>query len=354
MGKDMEKDALTNKNEKENEMKPLERKMPDWVWCIAMVLFTIICLFFDNSSNITQILNILLLLLTLPSLLSKKVSLLCITAVIGWSVYNLVDTIIFCNTYSIDGVLSTESLLLKFIPFMLLNLIIIITFALKLVKQDKIIPPFLLGLGILHMIVSISPLVWSPGLLLLALLLCCFALSKKSDLIMLLISAVGGAYALLRILTNWGSWELIKCHMPLVILLYALLLYFTKNKPAHSLLQRLWFLPAVASGVLFHSVVYPSLMNLLTFTSYTVLLIIWALTSPFTKRVSKQDIIDVFPPMKELGNIRLMPKTTRQQTPTAAPDSTLITMEQLKERLQNGEITKEEYKKEKLKIIERY
>lgn len=313
-----------DKNERGNEMKIMKRKIPDWVWCIVMTLFAIICLFHDDSPNtITQILNILLLLLTLPSLLSKKVSLLCITAVIGWSVYHLVDTILFCNTYSIDEVLSTESLLLKFIPFLLLNLIVINTFILKLLQQEKIIPPVLIRLGILHIIISL--IVWSPGLLLLTMLLCCFALSKKSDMAMLLISAVGGAYALLRILTNFASLQLVKYHMPLVILLYALLLYVTKNKPAHSPLQRLWFLPAVASGILFHLVAYLSLMDLFSFTTYAILLIIWALTSPFTKRVDKQDIIDVFTPMKELRNKRATQQTTRQQASIPALDSTLIT-----------------------------
>ncbi len=235
--------------------------LPTWVISLLMILV---------SLPKTGIISVIVFILCLPSILGRKCSIL-FTAACGLQA---------CLTLLLPN--NTFFSPLSILPAITLLVALILNALGK--KKYATVPVFALGM----LCAVLSSTLWEPFLYTFGLFLCCWMLGKKVDLLVLLLSAAGAAYALFRILINFGSWEMIKFHIPVIILLYALLMFFAKEKAWQPIAAKLWWLPVFFSLMLLLSNAssFEHIFSIYS-SAWTV---IWVLSSDFTKRITLEDI----------------------------------------------------------------
>lgn len=269
--------------------------LPTWVISLLMILV---------SRPQMGIISIIVFVLCLPSFLGKKSSIL-FTAACGLQA---------CLTLLLPANTFINRSPLSILPAITLLVALILNVLNK--KELAMLPIF--ALGVLTAVLSSA--LWEPSLYTFGLFLCCWMLSKKADLPTLLIAVAGAAYAIVRILVNYGSWEMIKFHVPVIILLYALLMFLANGKTKQPIAAKLWWVPMAFSLMLLlgNSSSFEHIFTIYS-SAWTI---IWILSSDFTKVVTLGDI---------KANFALPEKFKKHIDAINAPVQSPIPMDQIPE-----------------------
>lgn len=311
---------------------------PDWLPCLAMLAYLIIDLVFFRSSFIDYI----VLILMLPSICSKKSSILFYVATGGYSILGIISIVQlrFHNGFQPH-----------YIVFTIPMLCIIVAIVLKFAKYEKLyyFIPLLVATGCFFDEYGKCAATF--------LLLFCYLLSRATHIRSRIFIVLCSFLPCFSLFHKWNT-------KVSFIIFGIVITYFVLIAINSKLFKKLWYVSPIICMLCF-----PAFRT----SCWDAVITIWILSSDFTKLVTLQDIKNIAASFKQplitLQDIKdviasfkqplfILPKKVATGPSTIAEqvqeESMFELINKLNQRYKNGEITEEEYKKEKNIILERY